>query len=98
MNSRIIVDGKDLKLNRFIGELSGSIIEGIARSLKFTDGNVVQFRLKGEDLAMHVDGKQVSLDFGSASQIVRDVLKGLLKNLHGAGEAEEVLFICERTS
>ena len=96
MNSHIIVDGKPLKLNRFVTELNGNIVDAIARSLKFTDGKQIQFRLSLEDIAMHIDDQEVSLDLGHASQMVRDVLKGLLKNLYGAENATEVLFICER--
>jgi hypothetical protein len=96
-NSNIIVDGKSLKLNRFITELTGNIIEGIAKSLKFTDGKQIQFRLQGEELSMQVDGKEVPLNIGHAGQMVRDVLAGLLKNLYGAENAREVVFVCERS-
>ncbi|MGH9857940.1 MAG: hypothetical protein ACRD4B_08860 [Acidobacteriota bacterium] len=96
MNSHIIVDGKPLKLNRFVTELNGNLLDAVARSLKFTDGKQIRFRLSQGEIAMHIDDKQVSLDLGHASQIVRDVLTGLLKNLYGAENATEVLFICER--
>ena len=97
MNSLMIhVDGKALKLNRFVTELTGNIMEAIAKSLKFTDGKEIRFRLSGEEIAMHVDGKEVSLDLGHASHIIRDLFAGLLKNLHGTENAKEVLLICER--
>ena len=96
MNSRIIVDGKQLKLNRFIVELTGNILNAIAGSLKYTEGQLIEFRMMPDDLKMYVDAKEVPLNIGSASQIVRDVLTGLLKNLYGAENAKEVLLICER--
>jgi hypothetical protein len=96
MNSHIIVDGKPLKLNRFVTELNGNIVDAIARSLKFTEGKQIQFRLSLGDIAMRIDDQEVSLDLGHASQMVREVLTGLLKNLYGAENATEVLFICER--
>jgi hypothetical protein len=96
MNSHIIVDGKALKLNRFVTELNGNILDAIARSLKYTDGKQIRFRLSQGDIAMQVDDQEVSLALGHASQMVRDVLTGLLKNLYGAENATEVLFICER--
>ena len=98
MNSHIIVDGKELKLNRFITELTANVIDAVARSLKFSDGNLIQFRLRGEELQMFVDAKEISLNLGHASQIAGDVLKGLLKNLYGAENANEIDFICERVS
>ena len=96
MNSLIIVDGKALKLNRFVTELSANIMDAIAKSLKFTEGKEIRFRLSGEEIAMHLDGKEVSLDLGHASHIIRDLLAGLLRNLHGSENAKEVFFICER--
>jgi hypothetical protein len=98
MKARIVVDERELKLNRFITDLTSNIIEAIARSLKFTEGNVILFRLQQEDLAMYVDGKEVSLQLGNASHIIGDLFRGLLRNLHGAENAKEVQFICERTS
>jgi hypothetical protein len=96
MTSHIIVDGKELKLNRFITELTGNVIDAIARSLKFGEGNNIQFVLEGEKLTMFVDGKEVSLNLGHASQIVGDVLRGLLKHLYGAEGSRVVTFICEK--
>ena len=98
MNSRIIVDGKELKLNRFITDLSANVVDGIARSLKYSDGNDIRFRLRGEELQMFVDGREIPLNLGHASHIVGDVLKGLLKNLFGAENAKEIDFVCERSS
>ena len=96
MNSHIIVDGKELKLNRFITDLTANVVDAVARSLKFTEGNQIQFRLRGEELQMFVDGKEIALNLGHASQIVSDVLRGLLKNLYGAENAKEIDFICQR--
>ena len=96
MNSLIIVDGKALKLNRFVTELTANVMDAIAKSLKFSEGKEIRFRLSGQEIAMQMDGKEVSLDLGHASQIVRDLLAGLLRNLHGAENAKETLFICER--
>ena len=97
MNTRVVVDGKELKLNRFIQDLTGNLIDGIARSLKSPDGSKMEFRMRGEELAMFVDDKEVSLNLGHASRIIGDVLKGLLKNLYGAENASEASFICERS-
>jgi hypothetical protein len=98
MNSRIIVDGKELKLNRFITDLTANVVDAIARSLKYSKGNSVQFRLRGDDLQMFVDGKEIALNLGHASHIIGDLLKGLLKNLYGAEVAKEIDFVCERSS
>jgi hypothetical protein len=98
MNSRIIVDGKELKLNRFITDLTANVVDAIARSLKFSEGNSIQFRLRDEELQMFVDGKEIALNLGHASHIVSDVLNGLLKNLYGAEKAKEIDFVCERSS
>jgi hypothetical protein len=98
MNSRIIVDGKELKLNRFITDLSANVVDAIARSLKYSEGNNVQFRMRDEQLQMFIDGKEIALNLGHASHIIGDVLKGLLKNLFGAENAKEIDFICERTA
>ena len=98
MNSRIIVDGKELKLNRFITELSANVVDAIARSLKYSEGNSVQFRMRDDQLQMFIDGKEIALNLGHASHIIGDVLKGLLKNLFGAENANEIDFVCERTS
>ncbi len=96
MNSHIIVDGKELKLNRFITDLTANVVDAVARSLKFTDGNQIQFRLRGEELQMFVDAKEIALNLGHGSQIVGDVLKGLLKNLYGSENAKEIDFVCQR--
>ena len=96
MNSRIVVDGKELKLNRFITELTGNVLEALARSLKFAGGKRIEFRLSGEDVAMFVDENEVPLNYGSASRIVRDVLKGLTGNLYGTESAKEVRMIYEQ--
>jgi hypothetical protein len=96
MNSRIIVDGKELKLNRFITDLTANVVDAIARSLKYSEGNSVQLRLRGEELQMFADGKEIALNLGHASHIISDVLKGLLKNLFGAENAKEIDFVCER--
>jgi hypothetical protein len=98
MNSHIIVDGKELKLNRFITDLTANVVDSIARSLKYSEGNNVQFRMRGEELQMFVDGKEIALNVGHASHIVGDVLKGLLKNLFGAENAKEIDLVCERSS
>ncbi|MCI0416392.1 hypothetical protein L0222_26760 [bacterium] len=98
MNSRIIVDGKELKLNRFIADLTANVVDAIARSLKYSDGNKIHFRLRNEELQMFVDDSEIALNLGHASKIVGDVLKGLLKNLYGAEDAKEIDFVCERTS
>ena len=98
MKSRIIVDGKELKLNRFITDLTANVVDAIACSLKFSEGNTIQFRLRGEELQMFVDSKEIALNLGHASQIVGDVLKGFLKNLYGAENAKEIDFVCERSA
>ena len=97
MTSKIIADGKTLKLNPFITELTANIVDAVARSLKLTEGNTIQFRLKADEITLLVDENEVPLQFGSAARIVRDILKGLAKNLFGAENANEILLICDRT-
>jgi hypothetical protein len=96
MKSTIIVDGKELKLNRFITELTGNLVDAIARSLKHAEGQNIQLILSGENLQMYVDQQEVPLDLGHASQIVGGVLRGLLQSLYGAENAKEIQFSCER--
>jgi hypothetical protein len=97
MHATITADGKPVKLNRFIAELTASILDAVARSLKYTNGRTVEFRMRGETVTMFIDGNDVSLHFGSASRIVRDVLQGLVKNLYGTESATEIALICDRT-
>jgi hypothetical protein len=96
MKSIIQVDGKELKLNRFIEELSANLIDALARSLKFSDGRQIEFRLRGEEVNMFVDDREVSLNLGQARQIVGSVLNGFLRNLYGTENAQEIRLRCER--
>jgi len=96
MKSSILVDGKELKLNHFIQELTANLIDGIAKSLKFSEGKRIEFVLKHNEIEMFVEAQQIPLDFGHASQIVGAVLKGFLSNLHGIESASEVRMVCER--
>jgi hypothetical protein len=96
MKSNILVDGKELKLNHFIQDLSANLIDGIAKSLKFSEGKRIEFVLKNDEVKMSVDAQEIPLDLGHASQIVRAVLKGFLSNLHGIEDTSEVRMVCER--
>jgi len=96
MKSIIRVDGKELKLNRFIEELSANLVDAMARSLKFSDGRRIEFRLRGDEVNMFVDDREVSLDLGQARRIVGSVLRGFLLNLHGTETATEIHLSCER--
>jgi hypothetical protein len=96
MKSNVFVDGKELKLNPFIQELNGNLIDAIAKSLKFSEGKKVEFTMKENQLKMFVDSKEIPLDLGHASQIVGSVLKGFLSNLHGTENVQEVRLVCER--
>ena len=96
MKSNIFVDGKELKLNHFIQDLSANLIDAMARSLKFSAGKKIEFALKNNELKMFVDDQQIPLDLGHASQIVSSVLKGFLSNLHGVDSASDVRLVCER--
>jgi hypothetical protein len=96
MKSIIKVDGKELKLNRFIEDLGANLIDALARSLKFSDGQWIEFRLRGESVQMFVDSREIPLDLGQARRIVQSVLHGFLNCLHGTTNATEISLLCER--
>jgi hypothetical protein len=96
MKTVIHVDGKDLKLNRFIDELGANLIDALARSLKHSDGRQIEFRFRGEEVQMFVDNREIPLDLGQARKIVSSVLNGFLQCLHGTDQAKEISMLCER--
>jgi hypothetical protein len=96
MNASISVDGKPLKLNPFMSNLTGNIILSLSKSLKAPEGKRIEFLLEKEDLNMLVDAQDVPLDLGHAKHILGNILNGLLKSLHGADAGQKFRFICEQ--
>src|SRR5215471_4773582 len=86
----IQVDGKRILLNPFMCSMVGNVVEALAKSLKSPRGSRVDFFLRGDDLQMQVDQKEVPLNLGHAKQIVGNVLRGILNSVHGAENASEI--------
>lgn len=95
MNTSVFVDGKKLSLNPFMTSLSANVLQGVAKSLKASDGKRIEFTLQNEDLILNVDGKDVPLDLGNAKRIVGNILLGLAKSLHGAESGQRFQFVVE---
>lgn len=96
MKLSVSVDGKKLFLNPFMTNLTGNLIEAIARSLKAPDGSRIELRYDRQTLRMTVDGGELSLGMGSAQKIIGGLIRGLAENLHGAEQGKEFTFIYER--
>ncbi len=95
MTALVSVDDKALKLNPFMSNLTANIILCLAKSLKAPDGKHIEFLLQENDLHLFVDAQEVSLDLGHAKKIVGNILKGLLKSMHGAESGQTFRFVCE---
>jgi hypothetical protein len=96
MKLSVLVDGKKLFLNPFMTNLTGNLIDAIARSLKVPEGNRTELIYSSQSLEITVDGKEVSLQMGSAQRIVGNLIRGLTESLHGAENGKEFTFIYER--
>jgi hypothetical protein len=96
MITTVVVDEKPLKLNPFMSNLTGNIILCLAKSLKAAEGMQIEFRMQEDDLQLFVDSNEVPLDLGNAKQIVGNILRGLLKSLHGAETGQKFRFTCEQ--
>ena len=96
MNVSIFVDDKPVKLNPFMSNLTGNIILALAKSLKAADGKRIEFLLEENDLRLFVDSQEVPLDLGHAKQIGGNILKGLLKSIHGAESGQRFRFSAEQ--
>lgn len=92
----VTVDQRQLMLNPFMTVLAGNLIEAMSRSLKAPAGKKMEFRLKGEDVALQVDDENVPMNQGSARKIIGSVFRGLLSCLHGAEGGTEFRFLCEK--
>jgi hypothetical protein len=96
MKATIFVDGNKLMLNPFMESFTANTIYAAAASLKTAEGKKVIFVLQDETLSLEVDGTPVPLNQGSAQRIVGNVLRGLLKSMHGAEAGKKFEFIAER--
>jgi hypothetical protein len=92
METSVMVDGKKLFLNPFMSNLIGNIIAATVRSLKSPEGERIEFILRGDDLQLTINEKDVPLNLGHAKQIVGNVLKGIAISLKGAENAKEIRF------
>ena len=97
METSVVVDGKKLFLNPFMSNLIGNILTATVRSLKSPEGERVEFNLRGDDLQLTIDEKEVPLNLGQARQIVGNVLKGVAASLKGAENAREIQFSTKLT-
>ena len=75
--------------------LTANVIHAVAQSLKTANGKRVEFTLQNDDLKLDVDGQNVPLDLGNAKRIVGNILRGLVKSLHGAESGEKFQFVVE---
>ena len=96
MNASVWVDGKKLFLNPFITVLIGNVMDAVARSLKTPEGKQVEFLIRGEELQLMVDQRDVPLNLGHAQQIVGNLFHGIRRSLKGAESGTEFRFIYER--
>jgi hypothetical protein len=95
MSVSLTVDDKTLKLNPFMSNLTGNIILALVKSLKAAEGKRIEFLMEADDLRLFVDTNEVPLDLGHAKQIAGNVLRGLLKSVHGAESGREYRFTYE---
>lgn len=96
MKLSVSVDGKNLFLNPFMTNLTGNLIEAIARSLKAPEGDRIELNYDGQTLRMAVDQTELPLSVGSAQRIIGGLIRGLAESLHGAEGGKEFSFIYER--
>jgi hypothetical protein len=83
---RIICDGKDLAVGRFVARFVAGICRGIVDALKSPPPNrEITFEVEGAAVRLWVDDVMVPMDGGQgfAHVIILDTLRGMLRHLKG---------------
>jgi hypothetical protein len=84
MRVRLFCNDHETFVSPFIGKFTANVCKAVTESLKApSSSRSIQFILQGDEVGLHVDGKQVLLDRsqGFAETIVRDTLKGMIRHL-----------------
>ncbi len=99
MKAEIHCDGNSISLNPFVNGLVSNVARALIESLKLEKPpeKRVEFTLCGEETALTVDGRPVSLGLttGFAARLVGETLRGMLRPLKGAQDAREVRITVE---
>ncbi len=83
---RIVCNGTELIVGRFVGRFVAGVCSGIVEALKAPrPERRIEFELEAGLVRLWVDGTAVPMDRGQgfAQVIVRDTLRGMLQHLKG---------------
>jgi hypothetical protein len=86
MRSRLYANGVELSVGPFVGQFVGNVCSGVAASLKGPSPQKrICLELEGDAVRVEVDGTSVPMDQsqGFAQVILRDTLRGMIRNLKG---------------